>query len=105
MSHLEQFTWACFGSAAAFVVLRDFHFERRGLLPKRFRRSGYLLNRLLLAGVAGGLGMALAPSSAIQAVYFGVTAPLVVRAWMERRQLGQKGPGPRGGSDVFHLPE
>ena len=87
MPPLDAFLWACFGSGAAFVVLRDVHLERGGFLPKRFKKLDYLLNRLLLAGVAGGLSVALAPASPIQAVYFGVTAPVVVRAWMEHKRL------------------
>jgi len=85
MSPQEQFLWAFLGSIATLLVVADRHFANGPSLPKRFRSPGFLVNRLLLAVVAGVLSIALDPAAPIQAVYFGITAPLLVRGWMEGR--------------------
>jgi len=87
MSILEQFLWAVLGSILPQLVVLDRHFLRRPELPRRFRSRTYLLIRSALAVASGLLAVAFDPTAPLQAIYIGVTAPLLVQGMLDRASL------------------
>ena len=77
---MSVFLWAAFGSLAAEAINACQAYQAKsGRLPARYRKLGFWIVRVLVAGVAGGLAVAYGVDKAILAFYVGAACPLIIQ--------------------------
>jgi hypothetical protein len=79
MSPLTMFFAGVLGSVAA-ELLRVFQTYSSGRLPRRYREIGFWLVRATIAVMSGGVAVAFNAQSALQALYIGLSVPLVLNS-------------------------
>lgn len=57
-SSLDAFFWGALGSIAVELFRIDSYFRKRGAAPARYRNKKYIIGRILLAAVGGGMAIA-----------------------------------------------
>ncbi len=79
MTPLETFLWGFAGSAAVEVVtILGYYHTGRVHLPARYRRPGFWITRLILAGLAGSVAIGYEIDKSILAFNIGAATPLIV---------------------------
>jgi hypothetical protein len=79
MTPLVTFFWGFAGSAAVEIVaLLSFYYSESARLPRRYRRAGFWLTRVLLALLAGALAVGYDIDQAILAFNIGAATPLII---------------------------
>jgi hypothetical protein len=78
MTPIVAFSWGALGSLATEILTILKVYQRLGPLPARYQSFWFWMARVALIGIAGGLTVAFAPTSALQAIYIGIAAPLIL---------------------------
>jgi hypothetical protein len=80
----EYFWWGVGGSAALEVITCYNYYRYRGVLPTRYRKTGFLAIRALVALIAGGLVVAYqVEGNPILAINIGASAPAILLSLAE----------------------
>jgi hypothetical protein len=78
MTPIVALLWGALGSLATEILTILKIYQRLGRLPGRYRSLWFWTARITLIGIAGGLTVAFGPTSALQAIYIGIAAPLIL---------------------------
>jgi hypothetical protein len=95
MSPFETFAWGFAGSVAVEVItLLGFYQARPMRIPRRYRRTGFWVTRVILAGLAGALAVGYGIEQRILAFNIGAATPLIISSLARGFRTLQDGPDP-----------
>jgi len=98
MSQYEVFGWGFAGSIAVEVITLLGHYQSSPLrIPDRYRRAGFWITRLALAGLSGALAVGYDIEQRVLAFNIGAATPLIIASLA-------RGFRPRGPAQQPELP-
>ena len=94
MSPFEVFWWGFAGSVAVEVITLLGHYQSHPLrIPDRYRRAGFWITRLFLAGLSGALAVGYDIDQRVLAFNIGAATPLIIASLA--RGFRTRGPAPQ----------
>jgi hypothetical protein len=94
MNSLQAFGWGCAGSFAIEIVLfcQAIRQSRNNCVPAVYRRTAFILGRILLVVVAGVVAVAAGITQPMQGLAVGASAPRIILALYKLRpEIGGEG--------------